>query len=118
MALNKVTSLASRKLHATRTIVCYVGILFWYGCNLPMFGPSNQCQPYHCINFMHVLVARISLYSNKSLSLITTLAILETCALLYSKQRILAASQNLHTFNSHISFLTVRPSVSTLHYHV
>jgi len=41
--------------------------------------------------FMHVLVARISLYSNKSLSFITTLAILETRALLYSKHRNLAA---------------------------
>jgi len=42
-------------------------------------------------NFMHVLVARISLHSNKSLSLITTLAILETHALLFSNHRILAA---------------------------
>jgi hypothetical protein len=42
-------------------------------------------------NFMHVLVARISLHSNKSLSLFTTLAILETRALLYPNYIILAA---------------------------
>ena len=42
-------------------------------------------------SFMHVLVARISLHSNKSLSLIKTHAILETCDLLYSSHRILAA---------------------------
>jgi hypothetical protein len=40
---------------------------------------------------MHVLVARISLHSNKILSLITTVVILETCTLQYSKHKIMAS---------------------------
>jgi len=64
----------------------YFGMAVVYQCLVQAINASLITAS----NFMHVLVARISLYSNRSLSLITTLAILETRALLYSKHRILA----------------------------